>query len=245
MMKDIRVMESIINKQFNNGGISCLNQDDVDDLVDAYQSYMKWLCKDVWDKICKGDCKSECHTLTWIDDIKKNCFIRGRSVPLNLTNVEEKIVDNAKTLLIDIINACGKDVYDHITIDHNLFTENGILNYRYNFEELVKGSDVNLGEIHTVLSTEDNSTRIYVMTIEENIDVFKCLNKIVPTSSKKVDYNDCDESDCDIDIDICDEEYDCGVAIKYGNIHLDEKSAAFRIQAAQTLLELESLIKQG
>lgn len=233
MMKDIRVMESIINKQFNNGGISCLNQDDVDDLVDAYQSYMKWLCKDVWDKICKGDCKSECHTLTWIDDIKKNCFIRGRSVPLNLTNAEEKIVDNAKILLIDIINACGKAVYDHITIDHNLFTENGILNYRYNFEELVKGSDVNLGEIHTILSTEDNSTRIYVMTIEENVDVFKRLNE------EEIGWDDVNE----FNLDEYDEECDYRGIIDFVYRNFGERSALSKMKTVKTLLKLETIVK--
>lgn len=175
MMKEFKIMESIIDKQFNNGGLIALNQGDIDNLLEAYHSYVKWLCKYAWDEICIGNCKVECRTLTWINNVKENRFIQSRSLKLDLSEAEINIVHNARTLLIDIINACGRGVCDHISIEHNLFTEDGVLDYTSNFKEVIKDFNVKAQGLNTYLSRDGKNIILYVQTIEDNINVSEYL----------------------------------------------------------------------
>lgn len=171
---NIEVLREIVDKRFKEGGINELNQKDVDELVNSYGIVIKCECSQVWDKIVRGEYSEPKHTLSWRDDVNTNVLITSMDVVRDLQYEDYDTLIHAQQLIIDIISGCGRGVYRHIEIEHNLFNEDGDLSYKQNLQR-VSGDNAEIYDAFGSYNSETKTPELIVVTRERNADISKLI----------------------------------------------------------------------
>lgn len=171
---NIEVLREIVDKRFKEGGINGLNQKDVDELVNSYGIVIKCECSQVWDKIVRGEYSEPEHALSWRDDVNANILITSVNVKRDLQYEEYDTLMHAQQLIIDLINGCGRGVYKHIEIEHNLFNDDGELTYKHNLQR-VAGDNAEIYDAFGKYNSNTKTPELIVVTRERNADISKLI----------------------------------------------------------------------
>lgn len=175
MEEKIKVLEQLVEKRATRG-ISGLNQQDIDTLVNTYGEVIHRECELIWEKIVRGECKTIDSVLSWHGDININMLMTSRSVVRPIQWDLYDVLIQAQILITDIINDCDEDMYPRISIDCNLFREDGKLSYKYNLQS-VAGDAVNIYSAYGDYDTKTKMAEMVVVTHQDNVDISELIKK--------------------------------------------------------------------